>query len=67
MSLNNHLFLISQNIIAEYYRWKTPLKSDLKSKMTDALWFAETYSLFSRNIICESFEGQKFEIHVVDI
>ena len=45
---------------------KSRLKSDLKNKMNDALWFAETYGLFPRHVVCESFEGQKIEIAVGD-
>ena len=37
---------------------KSRLKSDLKKKMNDALWFAESYGLFPRNVICETFEGK---------
>ena len=43
------------------------LKSDLKKKMKDAFWLAETYGLFPRNVICETFEGKQIEVQVSDI
>ena len=46
---------------------KSRLKLDLKKKMNDALWFAETCGLFSRNVICESFEDKQIEVQVSDI
>ena len=46
---------------------KSRLKLDLKKKINDALWFAETYGLFPRNVICETSKGKQIEVQVSDI